>query len=62
MKTGPTEKPAQDDRGIRCPACGCGHWRVVYTRVRACHRVVRGRMCRHCGRRITTVEQRIGSR
>jgi hypothetical protein len=38
-------------------ACGCKHFRVIYTRRAAARRLVRRRECRHCGKRITTVEQ-----
>ena len=24
--------PEQNSRGLRCPKCGCGHFRVIYTR------------------------------
>lgn len=46
-----------DIRGIRCPACGCGHFRVIYTRKTIGARIVRRRECRHCGRRVTTTER-----
>lgn len=51
----------QEQRGLRCPKCGCAHWRVVYTRARAGGRLVRRRECRNCGRRITTTERQVGS-
>ena len=50
-----------EDRGIRCPKCGCGHFRVIYTRKAARGRLVRRRKCRHCGRRVTTTEQLLGT-
>lgn len=56
MKPCETKHEAKSDRGIRCPRCGCGHWRVIYTRPSLTGRVVRRRECRHCGRRITTHE------
>lgn len=46
----------EDARGIRCPTCGCGHLRVIYTRRAWGERVIRRRECRHCGRRVSTVE------
>lgn len=49
-----------DVRGIRCPTCGCGHFRVVYTRGGWGGRVMRRRQCRHCGRRICTTERITG--
>jgi len=57
MNTHEPKPQTKEDRGIRCPKCGCGHWRVVYTRAARGHRLVRRRECRHCGRRITTTEQ-----
>jgi transcriptional regulator NrdR family protein len=45
-------KPA----GICCPRCGCADLRVVYTRHRH-ERIVRSRECRHCGKRMITVER-----
>ncbi len=52
----PAEPPA--DVGIACPRCGCRDFRVIYTRPRE-RRLERRRECRHCGRRITTYEQRV---
>lgn len=46
-----------DVKGIVCPRCGCGHFRVVYTRAKLGGRIMRRRECRHCGRRITTWEK-----
>ena len=44
--------------GLVCRECGCRHFYVVSTRpgIRD-QTVVRRRECRHCGRRITTIEQ-----
>ena len=42
--------------GLTCPACGCHHFRVVYTRRAPRGRILRRRECRHCGRRLSTVE------
>ena len=44
-------------RGLECPDCGCAHFRVLYTRPAWGGRLLRRRMCRHCGRRVTTYEQ-----
>ncbi len=41
--------------GLECPECGCRHFRVVKTR-RGDGVVLRRRECRHCGRRVTTIE------
>lgn len=49
-----------DDRGLRCRHCGCGHFRVVYTRRAWGGKLIRRRECRHCGQRITTWERMIG--
>ena len=43
-------------RGLVCRACGCQHFRVLYTRRAWGGRLLRRRTCRHCGRRITTYE------
>jgi len=56
----PKESP-RSDRGIRCPKCGCGHWRVIYTRASWQGALRRRRECRNCGARQTTVEMAIGS-
>ncbi|KAA0215777.1 MAG: hypothetical protein DYG94_06430 [Leptolyngbya sp. PLA3] len=49
--------PRKDEPGLRCPVCGCGHWRVIYTRRRSGGRLVRRRECRHCGKTVTTTEK-----
>lgn len=41
---------------MSCPRCGCKHFEVVSTRHRR-NSIVRRRECRHCGRRVTTVEK-----
>jgi transcriptional regulator NrdR family protein len=51
------ERKAEAIRGIRCPRCGCAHFRVIYTRRTIGGRIVRRRECRHCGRRVTTSER-----
>lgn len=61
----PKEKPASakataDRRGLECPRCGCGHFRVLYTRAKSGGKLLRRRECRHCGRRVTTYEQSLG--
>jgi len=52
----PDEK-GTEDAGLTCRECGCRHFRVIYTRKASGDRIVRRRECRHCGRRITTVEK-----
>lgn len=49
------ERPA--DLGIRCPSCGCAHFRVLATRAAALKRTMRRRECRNCGKRVTTYER-----
>jgi len=49
------ERP-KERRGLECPRCGCGHFRVLYTRAKPGGKLLRRRECRHCGRRITTYE------
>ncbi len=51
------EVPAGDR--LRCPACGCPHLPVLYTRHRGT-RIIRRRECRHCGRLMTTTEHATG--
>jgi len=42
-------------RGLVCRRCGCADLRVETTRY-APERIVRYRLCRNCGKRITTYE------
>jgi len=56
----PEGKVGTEARGLRCPKCGCGHFRVIYTRSAWGGRIVRRRECRHCGRRVVTTERVIG--
>ncbi len=51
----PAEKP-EEQRGLRCPKCGCEHFRVIYTRRTWGGKIMRSRECRHCGRRVITYE------
>jgi DNA-directed RNA polymerase subunit RPC12/RpoP len=55
-------EPADDDApGIRCPRCGCRDLRRAYTRqVPGAAR--RARDCRHCGKRVITLERVSGGR
>lgn len=50
------EPGQEDDRGLTCRHCGCGHFRVIYTRPTWGGRIMRRRECRHCGKRIATWE------
>jgi len=49
--------PTTNALGLGCRQCGCGHFCVIYTRRAPGGRLIRRRECRHCGRRITTIEQ-----
>jgi transcriptional regulator NrdR family protein len=51
-----------EDRGLVCPRCGCRHFYVVYTRPRPRGEILRRRECRHCGRRIITIESQVGDK
>ena len=51
----------QDKRGLECRKCGCRHFYVVYTRRARNGQLVRRRECRHCGKRMTTIEQEKGN-
>lgn len=54
-------KTSNEPRGLICPKCGCRHFSVIYTRARAGGLIIRRRECRHCGRRMTTSERRLGA-
>ncbi len=54
-----TETDVPIEKGLECPKCGCKHFEVVYN-VRQVKRIVRRKQCRHCGRRVTTVEKIVG--
>lgn len=54
------EPDPQEQRGLVCPKCGCGHLHVIYTRRAWGGAVRRRRECRHCGKRITTTERMNG--
>jgi len=51
-----SSETTKNQRGLACPACGCPHVPVVYTRQRSGGRITRRRECRHCGKRFTTWE------
>lgn len=60
----PTMKDSTDSKieldeqhGHRCPKCGYGHFRVIYTRATWGCRVVHQRKCRQCGERHTICER-----
>ena len=45
-----------DAIGIACPRCGCRELRTTHTRRVRAGMIRRYKVCRHCGRRITTHE------
>jgi len=49
-----------DDRGLRCPRCGGGKFRVIYTRAARGGWIIRRRQCQTCDLRVSTVETRVG--
>jgi hypothetical protein len=53
------ERRGRDEQGrLACPTCGCHHLPVYYNKHRGgVH--IRVRICRHCGRRVTTWERAI---
>jgi transcriptional regulator NrdR family protein len=53
----PVQPSANERRGLVCPKCGCGHFRVIYTRPMRDGRIIRRRECRNCGRRVLTSEK-----
>jgi hypothetical protein len=46
-----------ESKGIRCRDCGCGHFYTLRTTKVFGGRVMRERVCRHCGKRIRTYER-----
>ena len=55
------DKDTQQAAGLECRRCGCQHFRVIYTRRVRNGQLVRRRECRHCGKRMTTIEQEKGN-
>jgi len=55
-----SNSPQPLQHGLVCPQCGCRHFEVLYTRRAYGGKLIRRRACRHCGRRITTSETRLG--
>ena len=43
-------------KGLVCPICECRDFRVYYTRPKD-GAIMRRRVCRHCGRLVTTFEK-----
>ncbi len=55
----PPIEPGSPLAGLECPRCGCKHFWVLNVK-RKPRRIIRYRECRHCGRKMTTVEKTIG--
>lgn len=49
----PSDSPPD---GLACPACGCRHLPVLFTRPHPGGKIRRVRECRHCGRRVISYE------
>jgi len=45
-----------DNKGLRCPKCGCGHFETDKTVPIPGRRIRRYKVCRYCGRRVRTTE------
>lgn len=59
MTTEQPGKPGQPNpeaKGLICPACGCPHLPVLYTR-QMYKRIMRVRQCRYCGRTVRSTEK-----
>lgn len=54
----PPTKP--EPAGLACPKCGCHHFEVERTKPMV-GRIMRRRVCRHCGRKVTTYEKLQGA-
>lgn len=49
------------DAGIECPACGCRHFYTTHTEPLRDGRIRRRKICRNCGRKMTTFETNIAT-
>ncbi len=50
-----------NEKGIRCPKCGCAHHFTTRTKPAPRNRIMRQRECRNCGRRLITYEAATGT-
>ena len=50
---------APKSTGLACPRCGCRHLPVIRTKPRDDGTIVRERQCRHCGKRLKSIEKPI---
>jgi len=57
--SGEKQQAQEAAQGLRCPSCYGTDLRQYYTRKRA-DKVLRVRICRHCGRRVQTTERVTG--
>jgi transcriptional regulator NrdR family protein len=47
---------SSDDKGLICRDCGCRHFYTTHTEPLKDGRIRRRRECRHCGRKVVTME------
>lgn len=47
---------SQPGKGLECLGCGCHHFYTAWTRQHK-NKTVRSKVCRHCGRKHTTIEK-----
>lgn len=57
----PSFRMGQPDNGIKCPVCHCHDMRC-YRTIRNQDKIVRIRVCRHCGKRVVTHESLPGGK
>lgn len=53
-------KSSDSPRGIECPQCGCRYFYTTHTEPLRDGRIRRRKECRHCGRRVVTLETPLG--
>ncbi|MBN1513727.1 MAG: hypothetical protein JXB13_17050 [Phycisphaerae bacterium] len=46
----------RENLGIECPRCGCRHFYTTHTEPLRDGRIRRRKVCRHCGRKLLTLE------
>jgi transcriptional regulator NrdR family protein len=50
------KRAKRSDLGIRCPQCGCRHFKTTNTEPLRDGRIRRRKACPHCGRKVVTFE------
>jgi transcriptional regulator NrdR family protein len=55
-----TRRESDQAKGICCPQCGCRHFDTTHTEPLRNGRIRRRKVCRHCGRRLVTLETPLG--